>query len=393
MTYQKNQKMHKFIDTEPIPSRQELIDIIKREIFEQTYGELFEDYRKHPVRAILILLYMVCGILLFSFFCARMNGFGVACSVCMLSMPFILSPFTPGFTHKHRTILRIIAVLSAILLLAIAACSGLSHFGITQVLPNFHVDEMLLIPMLITGIILLFPVAILIFLIVNRIAESKCTEETLATCIGYDCYLHSSRHRHRITRLHYTPVFRYHTYEGEQTAVSKATTKNPAGLPHIGESRTIWYNPQKHDAIRITEKPIISWGMIITLAIVIILFGGIVTAISLNTELPNPSAPAQSEDGRVILSDSNLNKRMESEAWRIALRTVTKVEDQDEKLYIYFEELSTFGGGIAIPPEMKVEYASVKAGDEMYWVQTSDTAVVFSTDTYVYEGNKVVATE
>lgn len=394
MTYQKNKSMHLFIETEPIPSREELISTINQKSYELTYGKMAEDYRRHPVRAAIGIIYVLAAFVLFFLFCIKGNAFGISCSVCMLAALFISSPFTPGYTHKRIGLLRVIAVLSALLLLGITACIGLSQFGLYDIpLPELH-DPTLIVWGVLLLVVLFIPFTIMVFLIVNGIAERRCTEEVSATCIGYDCHLIVSRGRHHRRRiLRYTPVYRYCTYEGEQTAVSKAATEDPASLPYIGETRSIWYNPRKHDEIRITEKPTVSWGIVAALAIVIILFTGLVVGIASQAEVTPSSSPTQTEDGRTILTDSYLNQIAGSEAWRIALRTVVKVENADGELIIYFEELDGFGTGIAIPKEYKAEYLFVREGHQMYWIQGVQATVVYSTATYVYEGNKTVVTE
>lgn len=394
MTYQKIRQGHKFIDTEPIPSREELMSIIRQESYEMTFVRLDEDYRKHPVYAAINWLYMLTGLFLFCWFCMHANGFGVACAASMLALPVIISPFTKGFTHKHKPILRIVSVIVAFLLLGLTVVSGLSHFGMLSISLPVNFESPIVVAFIIVFIFLSFPFAIMVFLIVNGIAERKCTEEVSATCIGYDCdFVVIRNNGHRRKTIRYTPVYQYYTSEGEQTAVSKATTEDPTILPHIGETRSIWYNPRKHDEIRITEKPSVSWGIVAALAIVIILFAGITFGISSQIEVTPPSSPTQTEDGRTILTDSLLNQQTGSEAWRIALRTVTKVEEQDGKLCVYFEKLSGFALGTAIPAEEKAQYASIKAGDQLYWVQSGTSAMLFSADAYVYDGNKKLVTE
>lgn len=389
MTYQKDRMYHKFYDTEPLPPRMEIISAIAGAEFEKVQ----KNFEKNPVRTVLGIVYMMAVLLIFCVSVSKMQPFGVCCAVCMIAALFIVAPFLPDYEHRNKGLMRGIAAASAIAFLALTVFAALVQFDVVEV-SALRIPAKIFIPLLLCGIVLAMPIYLFCLLLKQRLQEGRCTREVVATIIGYDCTLINGggKRWHRRPRIAYRSVYRYSTYMGECTSISNAYLKRPEQLPHIGDSVVIYYNPDRPDEIRITEKTLAPWGFIAALGILIVLFAGGMFLLFSQVEFPADSRPSYSENNRTVLDDKYLNKLTGSEAWRIALRTVSEVEDESGQLCIHLEKLATYADGTYIAPQDREIYANTKVGDTVYWVQTSTAGFVFPMDQYVYEGSKTVFT-
>ena len=243
----------------------------------------------------------------------------------------------------------------------------------------------------------------------------RCSEPVVAVCIGHSISGNNKSASGGV-RILRCPVFEYN-YGGENIVAFDAIYENTSKIPCVGLETTININPARPDELVWNhDKSRFFWfigGAVLAIALGIsfiwltnrdqALMNSIIPGRQNNSQISsenNTSAPAQSEDGRILLTDDYLNGLIDSvypgTTWTICIRKLEDVQPdvngETGTVGFFFEpDASHNFDAISSNVENLSENAlTAKPGDEFYFVEFEDkAATLFSCKDYVYTGDKL----